>query len=96
MEPDLFGFVASRPESEQDRQIKRVAGKIAPAILSFIRTLGVGSEFRASELHSYVGEQFGTAPASADRILRLLRAEGKLDYRVVDRRASLYRIEDVS
>lgn len=89
---DMFSGPPRKPrrQSEQQRQIERVAGKIGPAVLSFIVSIGVGSQFHAQQLHDHVGRS--VAPASADRILRLLRREGVIDYIVVDRRASLYRI----
>ena len=66
---------------EQRRQIERVASRIGRSVEAFCRSRGVGSQ--------------GVAPASADRILRLLRAEGRVDYVVENRRASLYRITEL-
>lgn len=77
-------------ETEQSRQIKRVRGKIGPLVMDFLRARGVGATFHAAELHDFVGDQ--VAPASADRILRDLRASGDCDYEVRNRRASEYQI----
>lgn len=76
------------PRAEQERHLSRVSGRIAGAILAFCRER-VGAEFYASELHAAVGG----APASADRVLRMLRKEGRVAYVVVDRGRSLYRVE---
>jgi hypothetical protein len=68
----------------------RVYSKIAPLIMAFYRA-NSGRTFHAEELQRYVlAYAPDTAPASPDRILRLLREQGKLDYVVLDRRASLY------
>jgi hypothetical protein len=51
--------------------------------------------FRMEALTEYVADEVPAAPASPDRILRQLRAEGLLDYEVIDRAGSLYRILSV-
>lgn len=90
---DLFGADAPRRrkrQSEQSRQLARVRGKIAPAVMTFLRERGVGATFHAAELHDFVGDD--VAPASADRVLRDLRKTGDCDYEVLNRRASEYQI----
>jgi hypothetical protein len=47
-------------------------------------------QFHAADLREYVAAVHPTAPASADRILRALRQEGRISYVVLNRRASLY------
>jgi hypothetical protein len=84
---------------EQAANLVRVRAQIAPAILDFCRALwgSGGRQFRMQELHGYVrGRHPCTAPASADRILRQLKREGKVLYRVVNRRASLYELIQVA
>ena len=76
-------------ESEQDEHIKRVTSKIGRAIIDFCRP---GREFRADELRNYVSAHCKVAPASADRILRDLRAQKMLNYEILNRRQSLYRV----
>ena len=46
-------------------------------------------DHRPSRVRARVGE---TAPGSADRVLRDLRQRGSIDYEVVSRRSSLYRV----
>lgn len=83
---NLFGW----QDDEQSRQIERVAGKISPSIREFLHERGVNGTFHAHDLHRHVGGH--VAPASADRILRMLRQAGECDYEVVNRSASFYRI----
>jgi hypothetical protein len=75
---------------EQAEHLERVSSRIARAIIDFCRCQKI---FHADALRAYVVDATGiTAPASADRILRDLRQRGVIDYRVVDRRASLYEV----
>lgn len=80
----------------QAENLNRVSGNIAPHILRFLKDRGVGAEFRMSSLHDYINTVTGgmVAPASADRILRDLRQKGQCNYKVINRRQSLYRIEE--
>jgi len=80
--------------TEQTEQLDRVTSRIGRAILEFC---GANPEFRAEELRHHVGLTCGSsAPASADRILRDLRRRKLVNYEVVDRRASLYRVLPVA
>jgi hypothetical protein len=86
---DLF----THPQFLQARELKRVTGKIGPAVLTFLRQRGVGGTFHASDLHKFVGSS--VAPASADRILRDLRKSGECNYDVLNRRQSHYRVSAI-
>ena len=90
VQSDLFGW--SPPQSEQDKHLARVRSRIASAILAFLELRGVGATFHMQELTDYVADAAQTAPDSPGRILRALRREGLCDYKVENRRASLYRI----
>lgn len=87
--------------NEQATNLKRVSDRIAPSILSFFEHrknqsafLRQVPTFHADELRVYVEKHCGTiAPGSTDRVLRQLRAAGKLDYVVLSRRESLYEIK---
>jgi hypothetical protein len=48
------------------------------------------------ELHDYIRKNARVAPASPDRVLRQLRKQGVIDYRVVSRSASQYEILGVT
>lgn len=51
-----------------------------------------GRHFHMDDLTRYVRRYVPTAPDSAGRILRALRQEGVIDYRLVSRRDSEYEI----
>jgi hypothetical protein len=76
---------------EQTRQLARVTGRIGESVLAFCRAR-VGQTFRAADLAAFVMSDCGGAPASADRVMRQLRAQGFIDVQVEDRAGSLYRV----
>lgn len=76
-----------------DEQLRRVALNLNQIIIEFIgkRLNTTDRLFTATELRQYVNRSnFGTAPASADRVLRNLRKQNKVNYAVVNRAKSLY------
>src|SRR4030095_3103600 len=78
---------------EPEEHLERVSSRIARAIVQFCRE---HKEFHADELRAAVIQATGsTAPGSADRILRDLRKRGIVDYVVVSRRESFYRVVSV-
>ena len=78
-------------DSEQTEELRRVRSKIAPSVLRFYQArLASAPYFHINELHEFVVRDVQIAPASPDRILRALRQEGRLDYDVINRRASYY------
>ncbi len=77
-------------------QRERVSHRIASCILDYAK-IHCGEDFLVDHLRRFITTVVGPiAPASPDRILRLLRQRGKLVYVVVDRRKSLYRITEVA
>lgn len=81
-------------DPEQGENIERVSSRIAGAITEFC-SARIGKQFFMEELRLFVSEKtkpHHIAPASPDRILRLLRQQGKLDYKVVSRSQSLYAV----
>lgn len=94
-EPDLFNWEPPPPrKSEQQENLERVISAIGITVLKFCRDRGVNGTFHARDLHEHVGD--GVAPASADRILRHLRRLGWVDYEIINRRASFYRVTSVA
>jgi hypothetical protein len=69
----------------------------AAAILAFwdMRVNGEDPSFTADQLRFYVQNNYNgkTSPSSADRILRILRQKGKLDYTVENRGRSIYKAQ---
>ena len=77
-------------KKKQNSNLTRVSSRIGPAIIKFYRR-NIGNDFHALDLHASVERQCGSvAPASSDRILRLLRTRGLVNYTVKDRGQSLY------
>lgn len=79
----------------QPRELRRVRAAIAGLILEFFEVRGIGAQFHMAELMRFVNSHMIIAPDSAGRILRDMRQDGELNYAVIDRRKSLYRIEAV-
>lgn len=95
MEPEWMGTFQAhlRAPKRPDGEFARVRSAIGSAIEAWLRERGVGSTFHAGELRAHVAAVCGErAPASADRILRALRADGVVHYEVLSRRDSLYRL----
>ena len=93
MQGDLFGGESFSGSPEQKENIARVSAKISPIIATFFHERGVGSEFHVDDLRRYVARRYAVvAPDSAGRIMRDMRTRHWVDYEVVNRRASLYRI----
>jgi hypothetical protein len=86
-----------RPRDEQRENLERVKLSIGEIVTEFCRArLESGKvEFRISELTSYVLERSTRAPSSPDRILRQLRLDGVVEYEVLNRSQSLYRVMEV-
>jgi hypothetical protein len=94
----LFDWGPPQPSpkaSEQGREISRVEGRIAEAILAWVeyRTASGDLTFHAADLCQHVTQQHGGSPESAMRILRALRAAGQVQVSLISRSASQYRIE---
>lgn len=86
----------------QDENLERVATKIAPLVHDFCREIWSDAkrslpQFHMVELTAYVRRRIdGLAPDSAGRILRELRKRGRVDYKIVSRRDSLYQLTKVA
>ena len=76
------------------QHLERVKSRIGLLVLEFCRK---HRTFRMENLRNFISSETSghVAPASPDRILRQLRREGFLDYRVLSRKESLYRVEEV-
>lgn len=82
----------------QDVHLTRVADNIGDLVLDFCRSQWyLGRDFHAQELRDYISDRNPlAAPASPDRVLRLLRQEKRVDYVVISRKNSLYRITQLA
>jgi hypothetical protein len=78
---------------DQEGNLERVSSRIERAIIRFCKE---HPTFHADELRQAVIRDTGiAAPASSDRILRLLRQQGRIDYVVLNRRESLYSVTKI-
>ncbi len=81
---------------DQPAQLERVSDRIAEVVHKFCALRFGGSKrFHMEDLTKYVAGFVQAAPDSAGRILRQLRRQRRVSYRVVNRAASLYEIEGV-
>lgn len=82
--------------STQAEHLASVSSRIGDAIMQFAAAR-VGRQWHADDLRLHVTHAVGTvAPGSADRVLRDLRQRGAIEYVVVSRAGSLYRVNAVN
>jgi hypothetical protein len=75
----------------QSLELARVSAEIAGSILEFRSALAPMRTFHSEDLRKFVIERHPhIAPDSPSRILRNLRKKKLLDYKIIDRNASLY------
>lgn len=79
--------------SEQSENLERVSARIGGVIVEFFESRKPGDRFHMGTLADFVIEKVGGAPDSPSRIMRALRRERVIGYRVVSRKDSLYEIE---
>lgn len=65
--------------------------RLRPTIVAFCRER-IGQLFSAEELRQYVEVHAFAAPESPTRALRALRSQGAVDYVVIDRKKSIFRV----
>ncbi len=83
--------------SEQTKQLARVRRSIGQIVLDWCGDR-IGREFHLEELEDHVRhvDSIRRAPGSAGRIFRHLESVGKVEYTLLNRRQSLYRIDAVN
>lgn len=79
----------------QSREIARVDANISEIIFSFC-SQKVGQTFHMEELLAYVRAHTPVAPDSTSRILRLLKHRHRVDYVVVNKAKSQYKIISIT
>ena len=95
-EENEFDLTAARDGHRAN--LERVSNNISQIVADFCRRrFREGrSEFRMTDLTSYVSARSAIAPDSAGRILRDLRKRKVVGYTVVNRAQSLYKLTEVS
>jgi hypothetical protein len=82
----------------QQQNLGRVRQKIDGVVVEFLEQLldDGFSDFRMDDLHAFVTKRgYDVAPDSPGRVLRALRRIGEVDYWIVRRSDSLYRLVHV-
>ena len=80
------------PTGESIREWHR-HGAVGFAVrLFFVARMRATRKFHASDLFIYVNNISLVAPDTPNRVMRLMREDGMLDYEVVNRAKSLYRV----
>ena len=86
----LFGVV---DHCSQQEQLTRVSAKIGGVIIRFFSDKSFGFRFHMKDLLTAVRSEFPyIAPDSPSRVMRDLRQKSVIDYRVINRKNSLYEI----
>ena len=87
-----LGYALGRITGKKGKAVGNNQSKrIATAVIEFVND-HQWSEFTASDLRRFVlGRVDGSAPGSADRIMRQLRKDGIINYELISRPKSLYR-----
>jgi hypothetical protein len=82
-------------DNDDPEERARVYSKLAPLIMAFARA-NAGRLFTTDQLLHYVRQYLpNIAPASPDRILRMLKQQGRLYYACIDRRRARYQFRDL-
>ena len=75
-------------------QITNTSSRIGEIVRRFFaeRIFAQKLEFHLGDLHKYVSRRLGgkVAPGSPDRVMRMLRKQGMLNYEVLSRASSKY------
>jgi len=81
---------------EQTRQLRRVRSKIARAIMRYFQNAAPGKTFHLADLVWWIEWlEIPVSPDSPSRVMRDLRQRRIINYRVVNRAQSLYRVEEI-
>ncbi len=80
---------------EQAEQLARVKSNIAPLIVEWFDSQVPGAEFHINELTRFVWQAAPQIAAdSPRRIMAALKGDGKVNYELVSRSLSLYRVTE--
>lgn len=91
--PRAGSAAATSARADQDAQLDRVSKRIRGALLAFFMTRTPGTEYHGEDLRRHIAGQCGdVAPDSARRIASMMKREGSINYELVDKTRSLYRV----
>jgi len=86
----LFNEPEKTKKPKQDAELERVSNNIRDLIMDFHDKIGIRVDWHMEQLHKFVRAKSPVAPASCDRVLRMMRGGNELNYEVRDRSQSLY------
>lgn len=81
--------------SEQEDQLGRTSNALAPIIASYYEEYGIGHEFTLHAITLHVMQQVVCSPTSPYRVMAEMKKNGQLNYVVLNRAQSLYKIVEV-
>ncbi len=80
-------------DAQQSAELARVSSKLEPLVLAFFASKKSGDEFHINELTRFVWRINPLIAAdSPRRVMRELKMDGKLNYELISRSASLYKV----
>ena len=91
--------IVKRPrihDPEQDSELERVSERIAAVVIDFFNEHGPGYEFNLHEITLYVMQKVVCSPTSPYRVMADLRKKDRLNYIVMSRKESLYRMTAIA
>lgn len=81
---------------EQSDELDRVSERIAAVVIDYFNEHGPGYEFTLHEITLYVMQKVVCSPTSPYRVMADLRKKDQLNYVVLSRKESLYRMTTVT
>ena len=90
-----------RDQQREHEELQRVSDNISDAVLDFCSRYR-GLQFHMGDLEQFVARWMearkpgAPAPGSASRILRQLKADGRIEYQNISRRHSLYTVTRIN
>lgn len=76
----------------QKEEIERVSEKVSQHVIDFFEQHGPGYEFNLHEITLYVMQRVKCSPTSPYRIMASLKSKNQVNYTVLSRKESLYRM----
>lgn len=76
------------------QELERVSEKVSQHVIDFFNQHGPGYEFNLHEITLYVMQRVKCSPTSPYRIMADLKSKNQVNYTVLSRKESLYRMTE--